>query len=179
MYNINDISGSTSYGRAIENLPNLEAVTDDTAMMKYMLTSQPRQTIFQPKIMLDQDCTYTIKDQGQNNKITLNPDTINSSDTSYIYEFYDTSAINVHKGGSGQSFGSTDIDFPAQQDVKSPRRYMSANGIEITAKPTSVQRSVVVGILGGDTGTKTFKEIVINANIKTQAVAKDNAGTAL
>ena len=133
------------------------------------------------KLYLNADSKKFDQDIKKLNTLPYNWNDIDSAreDADYIYEFYDTSAINVHKGGSGQSFGSTDIDFPAQQDVKSPRRYMSANGIEITAKPTSVQRSVVVGILGGDTGTKTFKEIVINANIKTQAVAKDNAGTAL
>ena len=37
LYNSAHTSGSTSYGEAITGLPNIEAVPDDTAIMKYKL----------------------------------------------------------------------------------------------------------------------------------------------
>lgn len=73
MYNPNHPSGSAFYGEAIEATPNLEAIPDETQIMKYKLVTLPRGTSKLPvinvgygKITLKQGATIVIGPQTLN-----------------------------------------------------------------------------------------------------------------
>jgi len=73
LYNPNHPSGSAYYGEAIENMPLLEAVPQETQMMKYKLVTLPRGTARLP--ILDLGYTSITLKQGANLSIT--PQTLN------------------------------------------------------------------------------------------------------
>jgi hypothetical protein len=82
LYNPNNASGSSYYGQAIENMPLLEAIPDETQAMKYLLTTLPRGTAKMP--ILNIGYTSIILKQGASLSIT--PQTLNYLGGSNTYE---------------------------------------------------------------------------------------------
>jgi hypothetical protein len=82
LYNPTNASGSSFYGQAIENMPLLEAIPDETQSMKYLLTTLPRGTSKMP--ILNLGYTSVILRQGASLSIT--PQTLNYLGGSNVYE---------------------------------------------------------------------------------------------
>jgi len=73
LYNPTHPSGSAYYGEAIENMPLLEALPQETQMMKYKLITLPRGTAKMP-IIGAVNPTYTLQ---QGASINITPQTLN------------------------------------------------------------------------------------------------------
>jgi hypothetical protein len=71
LYNPNNTLGSAYYGQAIENMPLLEAIPDETQAMKYLLTTLPRGTAKMPILNIGYT-SITLK-QGASLSITPQP----------------------------------------------------------------------------------------------------------
>ena len=71
-WNVDHPSGSANYGEAIENMPLIEVVPDDSTLMKYKLYDLPRNTRYFPTI-INIVSAYTIATQTET--VTLKPDT--------------------------------------------------------------------------------------------------------
>jgi hypothetical protein len=91
LFNPNNPSGSAYYGQAIEGMPLLEAFSDETQIMKYLLTTLPRGTAKMP--ILNIGYTNIILKQGASLSIT--PQTLNYLGGSQTYE---TSGYNFTIG---------------------------------------------------------------------------------
>jgi hypothetical protein len=91
LFNPNNPSGSAYYGQAIEGMPLLEAFSDETQIMKYLLTTLPRGTAKMPIINIGY--TNIILKQGASLSIT--PQTLNYLGGSQTYE---TSGYNFTIG---------------------------------------------------------------------------------
>jgi hypothetical protein len=74
LWNSDHPLGTAYYGRAIENLPITEAVTDETQVMKYPLITLPKNTVRIPVISVPQT-NYTFKSTTET--ITITPSTTN------------------------------------------------------------------------------------------------------
>ena len=64
LYNVNHPSGSNYYGAAIENLPQLEVVPDDSIIMRYKLLTMDRRKVFLPVLDID-PTSVSITRQGR------------------------------------------------------------------------------------------------------------------
>ncbi len=73
LYNPNNPSGSVYYGQAIEGMPLLEAFSDETQIMKYLLTTLPRGTARMPIINIG----YTNIVLKQGASLSITPQTLN------------------------------------------------------------------------------------------------------
>jgi hypothetical protein len=91
LFNPNNPSGSAYYGQAIEGMPLLEAFSDETQIMKYLLTTLPRGTAKMPIINIGY--TNIILKQGASLSIT--PQTLNYLGGSQTFE---TSGYNFTIG---------------------------------------------------------------------------------
>jgi hypothetical protein len=91
LFNPNNPSGSAYYGQAIEGMPLLEAFSDETQIMKYLLTTLPRGTAKMP--ILNIGYTNIILNQGASLSIT--PQTLNYLGGTQTYE---TSGYNFTIG---------------------------------------------------------------------------------
>ena len=91
LFNPINPSGSAYYGQAIEGMPLLEAFSDETQIMKYLLTTLPRGTAKMP--ILNIGYTNIVLKQGASLSIT--PQTLNYLGGSQTYE---TSGYNFTIG---------------------------------------------------------------------------------
>jgi hypothetical protein len=91
LFNPTNPSGSAYYGQAIEGMPLLEAFSDETQIMKYLLTTLPRGTAKMPIINIGY--TNIILKQGASLSIT--PQTLNYLGGTQTYE---TSGYNFTIG---------------------------------------------------------------------------------
>ena len=71
LFNPDHANGSSFYGEAITDLPQLEAVPDDGHLMNYTLMTKDRNTIFLPFIS-GLNTTYTLENQNSRQKLTPN-----------------------------------------------------------------------------------------------------------
>jgi hypothetical protein len=91
LYNPNNPSGSAYYGQAIEGMPLLEAFSDETQIMKYLLTTLPRGTAKMPIINIG----YTNITLKQGASLSITPQTLNYLGGSQTFE---TSGYNFTIG---------------------------------------------------------------------------------
>ncbi|MBX6361882.1 MAG: hypothetical protein IRZ03_17620 [Acidobacterium ailaaui] len=82
LYNPNHPSGSSFYGEAIENMPVLEAFSDETQDLLYKLVTLPRGTSVLPVISLG----YNLISLKQGSSINITPQTLNYNGTTSVYE---------------------------------------------------------------------------------------------
>lgn len=101
LYNPNHPLGSAFYGQAIENLPLLEAFTDETQTMKYKLTTLPRGTAKLPVL----DIGFSAIRLKQGASLAITPQTLNylgSSQTSeasgYVATIADARVLQTYNG---------------------------------------------------------------------------------
>ena len=73
LYNPNHPSGSAYYGEAIENMPVVEAIPDDSQMMRYKLATLPRGTSRLPVVNVG----YNSISLRQGASLTITPQTLN------------------------------------------------------------------------------------------------------
>ena len=82
LYNTDHPSGSAFYGQAIENMPLLEAVPNETMVMKYKLTTLPRGTAKMPVVNPDGYSSITLK---QGASLAITPQTLNYLGACLLY----------------------------------------------------------------------------------------------
>ena len=73
LYNPNHPSGSAYYGEAIENMPVIEAIPDDSQIMRYKLVTLPRGTSRLPVVNVGYN-SITLR---QGASLTITPQTLN------------------------------------------------------------------------------------------------------
>ena len=161
LFNPDHANGSSFYGEAITDLPQLEAVPDDGHLMNYTLMSKDRNTIFLPFIS-GLNATYTLENQNSRQKLT--PNTENGTDSSYQFIFPDVSAVNV-TGGTRKDISGTNRTFLSRAEIRTAAIFTGSE-ITITAKPTDTTRRLTIQIVGVQTGATKYVNVVVNNNIR-------------
>lgn len=179
LWNSDHPLGSAYYGRAIENLPVTEAVTDETQVMKYPLITLPKNTVRIPVISVPQT-SYTFK--STTDTITITPTTANFP------------AGNANLGYTAILSDSTVASFtnvtptPAQQNGQDTARTTpsvitdleSAQTVVVTGLTFSLQgklstlrsKKATLTIIGNETGGSVIINLTVN---KLTATNSSNA----
>ncbi len=101
-YNLWDTShpnGSNYYGAVIENMPLLEAFVDENQLMRYKLTTLPKETAKLPILELP---SPSLNFNGAGITQTISPNTRNGQDSSYTFTLFNADVANLSlTGGSG------------------------------------------------------------------------------
>ena len=161
LFNPDHADGSSFYGEAITDLPQLEAVPEDSRLMNYTLMTMDRNTIFLPFISGLND-TYTLTNQNSRQKIS--PNTENATDSSYRFIFQDISAVNV-TGGTRKDISGTNRTFLSRAEIRTAAIFTGSE-ITITAKPTDTTRRLTIQIVGMQTSATKYVNVVVNNNIR-------------
>ena len=98
LYDTTHPNGSNYYGAVIENMPLLEAFVDENQLMRYKLTTLPKETAKLPILELPSP-SLTFNGAGQIQAIT--PNTRNGVDTSYTFVLQNASIANITPAGIG------------------------------------------------------------------------------
>ena len=173
LYNPTNPSGSAYYGQAIENMPLLEAFSNATQDMKYLLTTLPRGTAKLPII----DVGYTAITLNQGASLSITPQTLNYLGATQTYETsgYTATIADVRLMNT---FTGTGINTAAAQAANSTTtlgtnvsKTVIGTTISLTATTVNIlfgsltSLSTTLTIVGRDSGARiTVPLVVTQAN---------------
>ena len=166
LYNPDHPLGNAYYGAAIENLPIVEALADETQMLKYKLVTLPKGTARIPVVSVGQT---TIELQS-NESVTITPQTVNFQGGNRRFGYTailsdsDVAEIVAVRGVRDQAASVPQFigDSEAAQSIT-----VSGVQFEITAKELlTADRSITILFIGNETGgrasvTLTVKKVEI------------------
>ena len=92
-------NGSNYYGAVIENMPLLEAFVDENQLMRYKLTTLPKETAKLPILELP-NASLTFNGPGITQAIS--PNTRNGLDNDYTFTLFNADVANLTVVGSGR-----------------------------------------------------------------------------
>lgn len=105
-YNLWDTAhpnGSNYYGAVIENMPLLEAFVDENQLMRYKLTTLPKETSKLPILELP---SPSLNFKGAGITQTVTPNTRNGGDVDYTFTLFNADVANLTVVGSGKPIPS-------------------------------------------------------------------------
>lgn len=155
--------GSNYYGIIIENMPIVEAVSDETQMMRHKLVTLPKSTTRIPRITVG---TSTII--LRNGEIsTISPNTANfaggNSTLGYtaILSNSDVADISVSTPIQNSVLPTTPRFIGDNEDARS----VAVTGIDfvVTAKQLTTRQTATITIIGNETGGSTTINLTVNA----------------
>lgn len=155
--------GSNYYGIIIENMPILEAVSDETQMMRHKLVTLPKSTTRIPRITVG---TSTII--LRNGEVsTISPNTANfaggNSTLGYtaILSNSDVADISVSTPIQNSVLPTTPRFIGDNEDARS----VAVTGIDfvVTAKQLTTRQTATITIIGNETGGSTTINLTVNA----------------
>jgi len=159
MYNPDHPSGSAYYGEEIANMPLLEAITDETQVMRWKIITLPKGTSRMPTISVSPR-SLTLN-YGETSTITPNTKTyvagFNNAKYGYtcILANADVARLEVDKLASSQNSLGT---VPSWMDDSSLRKSATAVGMTflVTAKDVTAlagaDRTTTITVIGNETG---------------------------
>lgn len=169
LYNPSHPSGSAYYGEALENLPLLEAFSDDTQAMKYKLITLPRGTAKLPVLGIGQ-ASIVLK-QGETKRIT--PETLNYLGNTVINEAGGYTAIiadaRVLSLYNGEGIESTEAAALNAIETLGTNVSRTVIGTDIVLKGTTVntlfgtqtQIQTTITFIGRDSGARLTVPVTI------------------
>lgn len=169
LWNSDHPLGTAYYGRAIENLPITEAVTDETQVMKYPLVTLPKDTVRIPVISVSQT-SYTFK--STSDRVTITPTTVNFpegnvalgytavlSDSS-VASFASVTPSPAQSAGqdAARSIPPTITDLESAQTV-----VVSGTSFTLSGRLSTLRsKKATLTIIGNETGGRVTIDLTVN-----------------
>lgn len=166
LYNPEHPLGTAYYGAAIENMPIVEALADETQMLKYKLVTLPKGTARIPVVSVGQ----TTIELNSNESITITPQTVNFGGGNRRFGYTailsdsDVADIVAVRGAKDTAASVPQFigDSEAAQSIT-----VSGAQFEITAKELlNSDRTITILFIGNETGgrasvTLTVKKVEV------------------
>jgi hypothetical protein len=160
--------GSEYYGAAIENLPLIEALVDETQSMKYKLVTLPKKTVRIPIISIGQ--TAVTLTSGE--EFTITPQTINLSNgnanfgyTAVLSDSDVASFVGVNQTPAQRSGNDTSTSTPTIISDNEAAQSVSVTGTSFTIQgkgSTLKDRKAVITIIGNETGGRQTINLTVS-----------------
>ncbi len=182
LYDTTHPNGSNFYGAVIENMPLLEAFVDENQLLRYKLTTLPKETAKLPILELPNQ-SMTFNGPGITQAIT--PNTRNGVDSAYTFVLQDASIANISPivARSGDPIGERPVerrlpDGNLEEDFLSRATTpvflneaerkrsitITSKAVNIIARSITSQQSTNVTIVGLDTGATFNLPITVKAD---------------
>jgi hypothetical protein len=161
--------GSDYYGIIIENMPIVEAVTNENYSLKYKLLTLPKNTIRIP-IVSTNPSSISIEEGGNSIEVTCT--TINGANTlGYTVTLLNSDAANIVGDGKGVA-NNTDV-VGANEDRRSVS-ISTGNKFTLTSKilADNVNISTKLIVVGNETGGRTEIDVTITDNTEINGFAQ-------
>ena len=162
LWNPDHASGSDSYGEAINALPNIEAVPDDSVIMKYKLMTMDRDRVFLPYLNIS-PTAVTISRQGAEGAQTVHITTYNFGPEAYTWT-YDANWLSVNAPTT--AIGGTTHQFNENQEIPNPVTAGPATSLTLIAKPLQEERKATIEVYGVSSGAIGFLTVTGEYNIR-------------
>ena len=158
LYNSEHPLGTAYYGAAIENMPIVEAIPDETQMMKYKLVTLPKGTARIPVI----DIGTTVVNLQARQRVLINPTTINFTNGNIQYGYTailsdsDVAENRVTRAAINQAGAPTVAQFIGDAEAAQSVT-VSGMEFEIVAKEQLLSsKTATVLIIGNETGGRAL-----------------------
>jgi len=186
LYDTTHPNGSNYYGAVIENMPLLEAFVDENQLMRYKLTTLPKETAKLPILELPSP-SLTFNGAGQTQ--TISPNTRNGVDTSYTFVLQNAEVANISpvgvsitpslppkKGGRGaDALIREDFDmFPKGRRATTPvflnegerKRSITitAKSVNLISRSITAQKSTNITVVGNQSGAQFTLPVTVKAD---------------
>jgi hypothetical protein len=178
LWNSDHPLGSAYYGRAIENLPITEAVTDETQVMKYPLVTLPKNTVRIPVVAVAQN-SYTFK--SPTDRITITPNTVNfpngNSVLGYTAILSDSDVatfvtVNPTVAQSSGQDAAASIPPPITDLESSQTVSVTGQSFVLSGKFSTLRnKKATLTIIGNETGGRVTVELNVNRLTQTNSPA--------
>ena len=173
LYNPNHPSGSAYYGQAIDGMPLLEAFSDETQIMKYLLTTLPRGTSRLPIL----DLGYTSITLNQGASLAITPQTLNYlggtqtfESSGYTATISDVRLMNTFTGVGINTTQATALNSTTTLGTNVSKTVIGTT-INLTATTINIlfpegvnQISTTLTVVGRDSGARITVPVRINKN---------------
>jgi len=161
LYNPDHPLGTAYYGAAIENMPIVEALADETQMLKYKLVTLPKGTARIPVVSVGQ----TTIELNSNESITITPQTVNFGGGNRRFGYTailsdsDVADITAVRGAKNTAASVPQFigDSEAAQSIT-----VSGAQFEITAKELlNSDRTITILFIGNETGGRASVTLTV------------------
>lgn len=154
--------GSDYYGIIIENMPIVEAVTDESYNLKYKLLTLPKNTIRIP-IIIPNPTSITLEEGGNQQTVTITTKNGGNNTLGYTVTLLNSDAAAIV--GDGQGIANNTDPVGANEDRRSVT--VSCNSqFTITTKvlADNVDISTKLIVVGNETGGREEIELTVTNN---------------
>ena len=154
--------GSDYYGIIIENMPIVEAVTDESYNLKYKLLTLPKNTIRIP-IIIPNPTSITLEEGGNQQTVTITTKNGGNNTLGYTVTLLNSDAASIV--GDGQGIANNTDPVGANEDRRSIT--ISCNSqFTITTKvlADNVDISTKIIVVGNETGGREEIELTVTNN---------------
>jgi hypothetical protein len=154
--------GSDYYGIIIENMPIVEAVTDESYNLKYKLLTLPKNTIRIP-IIIPNPTSITLEEGGNQQTVTITTKNGGNNTLGYTVTLLNSDAASIV--GDGQGIANNTDPVGANEDRRSVT--ISCNSqFTITTKvlADNVDISTKLIVVGNETGGREEIELTVTNN---------------
>jgi hypothetical protein len=154
--------GSDYYGIIIENMPIVEAVTDESYNLRYKLLTLPKNTIRIP-IIIPNPTSITLEEGGNQQTVTITTKNGGNSTLGYTVTLLNSDAASIV--GDGQGIANNTDSVGANEDKRSVT--VSCNSqFTITTKvlADNVDISTKLIVVGNETGGREEIELTVTNN---------------
>jgi hypothetical protein len=162
LYNTDHPLGTAYYGAAIENMPIIEAIPDETQMMKYKLVTLPKGTARIPVV----DAGLTVLNLQGRQTALISPTTVNFTNGNAQYGYTailsdsDVAEIRVISSAANQAGAPTVAQFIGDSEAAQSVT-VSGMQFEIVAKEQLLSsKTATLLLIGNETGGRAL--ITIN-----------------
>lgn len=163
LYNTEHPLGTAFYGAAIENMPIIEALPDETQMLKYKLVTLPKGTARIPVVRVASN-SITLE-SGESTIIS--PSTVNFQGGNRQFGYTailsdsDVAEIRATQSAPGAASGATVAQFIGDSEAA---QSITVSGLqfEIVAKTQFMSnKSATILIIGNETGGRTTIDLTV------------------
>ena len=184
-YNLYDTShpnGSNFYAAVIENMPLLEAFVDENQLMRYKLSTLPKETNKLPILELP---SPSLSFNGAGIVQTISPNTRNGADTDYTFTLFNGDVANLTLSGTTSSptipqappqeaiskegdiieFGSG-VTTPVFTNEDERKRSISVVGksVRVISRSLTADTNTNLSVTGNQTGAQFTLPITVKAD---------------
>jgi len=161
LYDTTHPNGSNFYGAVIENMPLLEAFVDENQLMRYKLTTLPKETAKLPILNVGAP-SYTFDAPGDLETIT--PNTRNAPTENYTFTLFNADLASVSPEGT-EGFTDTATTTVFLNAAERKRSFtVVGKSVRLVARSLSVDTNTNLQITGNVTGATITLPITVKAD---------------
>ena len=170
-YNLYDTAhpnGSNFYAAVIENIPLLEAFVDEKQLMRYKLTTLPKETNKLPILELPSP-SLTFNGAGITQAVT--PNTRNAPNETYTFTLFNADVANISLTGGGnvrkeQDFINAGATTPVFMNEAERKRSISVVGksVRVISRSLTTLTNTNLSVTGNSSGAQFTVAISVKAD---------------